>query len=139
MRHSTCDIVYAGKELKQGSSRKIVAFFFAANSGKRFGGLLRKEYPHTSVHLFVAITFFRTPYYRYRNRHRKETMDREEITDKHKCLLDKMKEDRIFSICFENNAVYLNEQCDDYFSHQLTKEECLELSRLFDELANEMD
>ena len=42
-------------------------------------------------------------------------MDREEIIDKHKCLLDKMKEDRIFSICFENNAVYLNEQCDDYF------------------------
>lgn len=50
-------------------------------------------------------------------------MDREEIIDKHKCLLDKMKEDRIFSICFENNAVYLNEQCDDYFSHQLTKED----------------
>ena len=28
---------------------------------------------------------FRTPYYRYRNRQRKETMDREEIIDKHKC------------------------------------------------------
>ena len=38
MRHSTCDIVYAGKELKRGSSRKIVAFFFAVNSGKRFDG-----------------------------------------------------------------------------------------------------
>ena len=57
MRHSTCDIVYAGKELKRGSSRKIVAFFFAVNSGKRFGGLLWKEFIHTSVHLFVAITF----------------------------------------------------------------------------------
>ena len=57
MRHSTCDIVYAGKELKQGSSRKIVAFFFAMNSGKRFGGLLWKEFIHTSVHLFVALTF----------------------------------------------------------------------------------
>ena len=57
MRHSTCDIVYAGKELKRGSSRKIVAFFFAVNSGKRFGGLLWKEFIHTSVHLFAAITF----------------------------------------------------------------------------------
>lgn len=66
-------------------------------------------------------------------------MDREEIIDKHKCLLDKMKEDRIFSICFENNAVYLNEQCDDYFSHQLTKEDCLELSSLFGELATVMN
>ena len=27
------------------------------NSGKRFGGLLWKEFIHTSVHLFVAITF----------------------------------------------------------------------------------
>ena len=68
-----------------------------------------------------------------------KNMDREEIIDKHKYLLDKMKEDRIFSICFENNAVYLNEQCDDYFSHQLTKEECLELSRLFGELATIMN
>ena len=58
MRHSTCDIVYAGKELKRGSSRKIVAFFFAVNSGKRFGGLLWKEFIHTSVHLFVAIITF---------------------------------------------------------------------------------
>ena len=56
MRHSTCDIVYAGKELKQGSSRKIVAFFFVVNSGKRFGGLLWKEFIHN---------------YRYRNRQRK--------------------------------------------------------------------
>lgn len=61
------------------------------------------------------------------------------VIDKHKCLLDKMKEDRIFSICFENNAVYLNEQCDDYFSHQLTKEDCLELSSLFGELATVMN
>lgn len=77
MRHSTCDIVYAGKELKQGSSRKIVAFFFAVNSGKRFGGLLWKEFIHTSVHLFVAITFLRTPYYRYRNRQHKNMTDKE--------------------------------------------------------------
>lgn len=28
------------------------------NSGKRFGGLLWKEFIHTSVHLFVAIITF---------------------------------------------------------------------------------
>lgn len=105
------------------------------NSGKRFGGLLWKEFIHTSVHLFVAITFLELLVTDTKTV-RKKTMDREEIIDKHKCLLDKMKED---TICFENNAVYLNEQCDDYFSHQLTKEECLELSRLFGELATIMN
>ena len=43
-----------------------------------------------------------------------------EIIKEHKCLLDKMKKDRIFSLCFENNKFYLDEQCDDYFSHELT-------------------
>ena len=50
--------VVAYCKYKQGSSRKIVAFFFAMNSGKRFGGLLWKEFIHTSVHLFVAIITF---------------------------------------------------------------------------------
>ena len=61
-----------------------------------------------------------------------------EINKEHKCLLDKMKKDRIFSLCFENNKFYLDEQCDDYFSHELTKEECFELSKMFDEIANVM-
>ena len=32
-----------------------------------------------------------------------------EIIKEHKCLLDKMKKDRIFSLCFENNKFYLDE------------------------------
>lgn len=77
MRHSTCDIVYAGKELKQGSSRKIVAFFFAMNSGKRFWRFtLERIYSYVST--FVCCNyFFRTPYYRYRNRQNKNMTDKE--------------------------------------------------------------
>ena len=57
MRHSICDIVYAGKELKQGSSRKIVAFFFAMNSRKRFWRFtLERIYSYFSTFV-VAITF----------------------------------------------------------------------------------
>ncbi len=63
-------------------------------------------------------------------------MNGQKLLNRHKCLLDKMKEDRIFSICLKNNKFYLNEQCDDYFSHQLTKKECLELSELFGEIAS---
>lgn len=63
-------------------------------------------------------------------------MSGHEIIKEHKYLLDKMKKDRIFSLCFENNKFYLDEQCDNYFSHELTKEDCIELSKMFDEIAN---
>ena len=65
-----------------------------------------------------------------------ELVNGQKLLNRHKCLLDKMKEDRIFSICLKNNKFYLNEQCDDYFSHQLTKKECLELSELFGGIAS---
>lgn len=65
-----------------------------------------------------------------------ELMNGQKLLNRHKCLLDRMKEDRIFSIYLKNNKVYLNEQCDDYFSHRLTKKECLELSELFGEIAS---
>ena len=35
-----------------------------------------------------------------------------------------------------NNGLYLRECCDEYFTHNLTKVECLELSELFNELAD---
>lgn len=65
-------------------------------------------------------------------------MNVEQIIEKHRHLLTRMKKNRIFSLCFENNKFYLDEQCDDYFSHELTKEECFELSKMFDEIANVM-
>ena len=36
----------------------------------------------------------------------------------------------------ENNEFYLEECCDNYFRHTLTKEECIKLSELFRDIAN---
>ena len=51
-----------------------------------------------------------------------ELVNGQKLLNRHKCLLDKMKEDRIFSICLKNNKFYLNEQCDDYFFSSAYKE-----------------
>ena len=63
-------------------------------------------------------------------------MNVEQIIEKHRHLLTRMKNNRIFSISANTGKIYLNEECDDYFSHELTKEECFELSKLFYEIAD---
>ena len=64
------------------------------------------------------------------------------ILQKHRELLRKLAIDsRVVCICSEenNNGYYLRECCDEYFTHDLTKVECLELSELFNELADTMN
>ena len=63
-------------------------------------------------------------------------MNVEQIIQKHRHLLTRMKNDRIFSISANTGKIYLNEECDDYFSHELNKNECVELSKLFYEIAD---
>lgn len=58
------------------------------------------------------------------------------ILEKHRSLLEKMIEDRIFSIGFYNGKFLISEECDEYYSHALTKKEAHELSELFHELGN---
>ena len=61
------------------------------------------------------------------------------ILQKHRELLRKLAIDsRVICVCSEenNNGFYLRECCDEYFTHNLTKVECLELSELFNELAD---
>lgn len=61
------------------------------------------------------------------------------ILQKHHDLLWKLANDsRVMCVCSEedNKGFYLRECCDEYFTHDLTKEECLELSELFKELAD---
>ena len=63
------------------------------------------------------------------------------ILQKHREVLRKLAIDsRVVCICSEenNNGFYLRECCDEYFTHNLTKVECLELSELFNELADTM-
>ena len=43
--------------------------------------------------------------------------------------------ERVFSIQNKNDEFWLVEECDEYFFHELTKQDCLELSELFAEIA----
>lgn len=65
----------------------------------------------------------------------------DDILQKHKDLLEVLSMDsRVICVCKdnENNEFYLEECCDNYFRHTLTKEECIELSELFREIANKI-
>lgn len=55
-------------------------------------------------------------------------------------LLQTLSDDRIMCVNYtQDNGFYLVECCDDWFDHKLTKEECLELSEMFKEIAEAID
>lgn len=60
------------------------------------------------------------------------------ILEKHIDLLDRLNYDRVMCVCYQesNKEFYIEEQCDEWFSHILTKDECIELSELFREIAD---
>ncbi len=62
-----------------------------------------------------------------------------EALRKHEKLLKQIEEDRVFSIFRKEWGFYIAEECDMWFSHRLTKEECRELSELFEEIAEECE
>lgn len=66
-----------------------------------------------------------------------EALGGHEVLLKHKELLKSLSDDRVLCVCHnpKNNSLYLLECCDEWFSHDLTKEDCLELSEFFKELA----
>lgn len=51
--------------------------------------------------------------------------------DKYSKVLEIFSRDRIFSVISKKDGFYIIENCDEYFSHKLTKEECEDLSELF--------
>lgn len=54
----------------------------------------------------------------------------------HYDLIKALYDDRSVAITYRNDGSYcLYEACDEYFCHILTKEECIELSELFKEIA----
>ncbi len=58
------------------------------------------------------------------------------IIQQHKTLLKRLSDDeRVMGIYYEN-GFYITECCDEWFDYKLTKEECLELSDLFREIAD---
>ncbi len=61
---------------------------------------------------------------------------------KHSKLLHKLSyDDRVFDVGYypEDKTYSIIECCDDYFYHDLTKADCLELSELFKDIADEME
>ena len=55
-------------------------------------------------------------------------------------LLQTLSDDRIMCVSYtQDNSYYLVECCDEWFDHKLTKEECLELSEMFKEIAEAID
>lgn len=55
---------------------------------------------------------------------------------KYESLLRVLSEDNVVCVGYEHDgSFYIMECCDEYFNHDLTKEECLELSEMFKEIA----
>lgn len=66
----------------------------------------------------------------------KAMLDNNKILEKHIDLLRALSGDRVMCVGYEQDGnFYLMECCDEYFYHDLTKEECMELSELFKEIA----
>lgn len=69
-----------------------------------------------------------------------ECINNNEILLKYRDLLETLSDDRVVMVCHDDNGgYYLEECCDEWYCHDLTKEECLELSELFKEIAEDID
>lgn len=68
-----------------------------------------------------------------------ETINHNKILEKHIELLRNLSDDRIMCVGYNHDgSFYLMECCDEYFYHDLTREECIELSNLFHDIALSM-
>lgn len=64
------------------------------------------------------------------------TLNDNKVLEKHRDLLQTFSDDRIMCVGYKDNGnFYIIEGCDEWFVHYLTKEECLELSEMFKEIA----
>lgn len=63
--------------------------------------------------------------------------DNSSVLQTHKKLLKALSDDRVMCVGYgeSGNDYYIMECCDEWYSHYLTKEECLELSKMFQEIA----
>lgn len=61
---------------------------------------------------------------------------RHSIIQKHKELLERLSDARVICVLHtEPNEFTLLECCDGYYSYDLKREECLELAKMFKEIA----
>lgn len=45
----------------------------------------------------------------------------------------------IFSLFIDDGKIHIEEACDDYYAHALTKDECNRLSEMFRDIAYELE
>lgn len=66
----------------------------------------------------------------------KEIINNNKTLLKHSDLLKKLSDDRVMCVGYGQDEIfYILECCDEFYYHDLTKEECIELSELFKEIA----
>lgn len=69
-----------------------------------------------------------------------DTQIRHEIIQKHRELLSKISRSGTVSLlCDEPKRFFLLEACDGYYYYDLNKADCLELSEIFREIAEEIE
>lgn len=69
-----------------------------------------------------------------------ELIEKYNDIDEFKELLHELESERVFNIFKKhNNEILLSEACDDWYSIVLTKEKCLQLSKLFAKLSEKID
>jgi hypothetical protein len=67
------------------------------------------------------------------------TLNGNKILQKHRNLLKTLSDDRAMCVGYKEEGIfYILECCDEWFSHDLTKEECIELSKMFKKIAKEI-
>ena len=67
------------------------------------------------------------------------TLNDNKILQKHRSLLKTLSDDRAMCVGYKEEGIfYILECCDTYFVHDLTKEECIELSKMFKEISKEI-
>ena len=66
----------------------------------------------------------------------KATLNGNKTLQKHTVLLKTLSNNRVMCVGYEQDGTfYIVECCDEWYYHDLTKEECLELSEMFKEIA----
>lgn len=60
---------------------------------------------------------------------------------KHADILTTLNDNEVMCVCYdkEKNSFCIIECCDEWFSHSLTKEDCIKLSELFKDIAEIVD
>lgn len=62
------------------------------------------------------------------------------ILHKHRGLLKRFMENRIMCVFYSDiDGFWMEECCDNYYCYTLTKDECLELSEMFEEIAIQLE